>query len=87
MVKARECELILYFLVIVFNLFSCGCQHCMVGVQCEDLTQTQNPWKVCQIVPKTIILPPPPLAVPDHVIDNDIGGQSDDENAWDYWEN
>jgi hypothetical protein len=29
----------------------------------------------------------PPLAVPDHVIDNDIGGHSDDENAWDYWEN
>ena len=30
---------------------------------------------------------PPPLAAPDHVIDNDIGGHSDDENAWDYWEN
>ena len=35
--------------------FSCGCQHCMIGAQCEDLTQAQNPWKVCEIVPKNII--------------------------------
>ena len=63
--------------------FSCSCRGCMTGGECEDETQSQNPWKIGHIVLKN----PEPLPVnalavaPVH---NDSEG--DDEN-WDFFEN
>ena len=67
--------------------FSCCCQNCMIGGECENVAQIQNPWRICQIVLKDNILPVPPLAVVGDIINNDIEGNSDDDNEWDFWEN
>ena len=62
--------------------YSCSCQSCMTGGECEDETQRLNTWEIAHIVLKNPLpLPVNPLVVPPVINDRE-----DDEN-WDFFEN
>ena len=62
--------------------FSCSCQDCMTGAECEDETQILNPWKIAHIELKNSVpLPVNPLAVLPVINDRE------DDGNWDFFEN
>ena len=59
--------------------FSCACVNCCTGNECIDPLQIHNQWKNCPLVLK-------PVQPVNNENLEESGGESDNDNPWDYWD-